>query len=804
MMGSTSKVALCALGALALGGAMPDARRAEATRAFADVHPHCATAAANMARLPLQFERHGGQSPPTVTFAARGRGYGIVLTPTGAVLTMAARAASGATTIRMTFAGANPAGDVSGLDQLPGTVNYFHGRDPRAWRTNMPTYARVAARDVYPGVDIVFYGNQQQLEYDVVLAPQADPGRLALTFDGIERLELAPDGDLLLRVSGAQSGADLVLRHRKPVIYQQIGDVRQPIAGHYVVRGARGVGFELGPYDRSRPLVIDPVLAFSSYLGGTGTDFGQGIGVDTLGNVYLTGTTTSSDLPVTTGTSVNGDLEDVYIAKVSADGSALVYLTYLGGTGSDLSQGLAVDTAGRAYVTGATRSTDFPVVNAVQPTFGGGNFDAFVLELSAGGDALVFSTYLGGSSNDVSRGITLDAEGSAYITGSTGSPDFPVTRRAFQRTLADLEIGIGGDCFVSKLTSSGALAYSTYLGGEKSDDAISVAVNAAGNAFVVGVTDSGRFPKVNSFYPRAFLGVVDAFVTKLSRDGSSVVYSTNFGGKGTDVPFDVTVDAFDRATVVGVTTSTDFVTARPLQPTMAGFSDAFITTIAPAGTTLVFSTYFGGSSGGEQANGVAADAAGHLIVTGRTSSSDLPVLHPLQATYAGHTDAFVAKVDVDTPALLYSTYLGGEGDDEAVEIALDPAGSAYVIGITNSAAFPVVNALQPALAGGDDAFFAKITDFDACLQDDQSGVTLRFNTSSGGYQLGPCASNAAPQLLGTGRITNGGVGLILTDPRVVVLYDVNSNTGTARIAMPGGVLVAITDQDTTNNTCTCK
>jgi hypothetical protein len=753
--------------------------------------------------LPLHFEINRGQHPPEVTFAARGRGYGIFLTQTGAVLTITPPGTPAPAKVRMSFAGANPAPEVSGLDSLPGKANYMRGRDTRAWITNIPTYARVASRELYPGIDLVFYGNQQQLEYDLVVAPHADPNPIALTFEGVEGVRLTPDGDLLVRVPGLPSGAGIELRQPKPVIYQQIGETREAIAGRYVLRGASEVGIELGPYDETRTLVIDPVVAFSSYLGGTRSEAGQGIAVDTQGNVYFTGATTSPDFPVTTGASIAGDLDDVFISKVSADGSTLVYSTYLGGTGSDSGEDVAVDPAGRAYLTGFTRSADFPVANAVQPTFAGGNFDAFVAKLSEGGDVLLFSTYLGGSRSDRSFSIALDAGANAYITGSTGSADFPVTPKAFQSTLADLDIDFGHDCFVAKLSPAGTLAYSTYLGGNKSDDANAIAVNSAGNAFVVGITDSGDFPKVNPFYPRAFLGVTDAFVTKLSRDGSSVVYSTNFGGDRVDVPSDVTVDSFDRATVVGRTTSTDFVTLRPLRATIAGDSDAFVTTIAPAGSRLVFSTYLGGSSS-EMASGVTADEAGHIFITGGTSSSDFPVANPIQAANAGGSEAFVAEFDVQTPALVSSTYLGGEGSEGGTAIASDPAGSVYVIGSTNSTAFPVVNGLQSALAGEFDAFFTKITNFNVCLRDDRSGQTLRFNASSGGYQLGTCASNAAPQLLGSGRITRVGDRLILAGQRVVVIYNVSTNTGTALLVMPGGALLTITDRNTANSTCTCE
>jgi hypothetical protein len=685
MKGTTITIALCAISVFAARTAV-----------------YAADASASAMQLPLQFEINRGQHASAVRFSARGPGYGLYLTDHDAVLVLSSASGVKTSIVRMSFVGATPEPMLYGVDELPGRVSYFRGRDPQAWHANIPTFARVGYRHLYRGLDLVYYGNQQQLEYDLILAPEADPRAIAWRFDGIDRLALTDTGDLVLHVAGGE------LRQHKPVIYQQIGDTRRAIAGRYVIRQGHLVGIEVAAYDRSRPLVIDPMLSFSSYLGGTRADIGERIVVDANGNAYLTGSTTSPDFPATTGPLIASDLEDVFVAKVNAQGNALVYATYVGGTGSDKGRAIAIDGAGRAYVTGVTNSADFPVVNAAQSTPGGLN-DAFVIELSAAGDALVYATYLGGSGADNGAGIAVDRRGSAYVTGTTASLNFP-TVNAFQQQIAGIDPST--DAFVTKLNPEGSsLAYSTYLGGGEPDSGNAIAVNGNGNAYVTGVTGSGDFPTRQPFQATALRGVSEAFVTKLSRDGLSLVYSSNLGGNRSDAGLDITLDDDGRAVVVGVTSSTDFPQVRPLQPGLAGGAsfDGFVTVVNAAGSALAFSTDLGGTSR-DEITGVAVDAAGDIYVAGRTFSSDFPLVKPTQASFGGGSmDAFVAKIDVSRGRLVFATYLGGSGDDDGRGVAVDGNCGAYAIGTTTSNDFPTVSALQAQRAGDVDAFVAKIS-----------------------------------------------------------------------------------------------
>jgi PKD repeat protein len=492
-------------------------------------------------RLPLQFETNLGQTDSTVKFLARGAAYTVFLTPREAVLVLDSprrsdethapvhrldrpalerrkrkTAEPGATVVRLGLTGSNPNPEVVGLEPLPGKTNYFIGNDPQKWRTGIPTYAKVAYREVYPGVDVVYYGAQRQLEYDFVVAPGADPTLIRLAVTGAETLRIDGAGDLVLQTA---NGA---LRLHKPVVYQETGTARQKIIGGYVLLGRDRVGFRVAAYDTARPLVIDPVLSYSTYLGGSSYyEHASSVAVDSAGNAYVTGDTQSPDFPTANAlqSTAPSSTWNAFVAKIDSAGSALVYSTYLGGSGfATEGTRIAVDGAGNAYVTGSTDAWDFPTVNALQPTRGG-LADAFVAKLNPTGSALVYSTYLGGSDvcdeygscyGDFGSGIAVDSAGNAYVVGVTYSSDFP-TVNALQPTLRGSR-----DAFVAKLNPAGsALVYSTYLGGTGDDFGAGIAVDSAGNAYVVGTTWSSDFPTVNALQPTFGGGWGDAFVAKI-------------------------------------------------------------------------------------------------------------------------------------------------------------------------------------------------------------------------------------------------------------------------------------------------
>ncbi|OFW04364.1 MAG: hypothetical protein A3G20_02675 [Acidobacteria bacterium RIFCSPLOWO2_12_FULL_59_11] len=697
---------------------------------------------ATYGKLPMSFEANQGQSDSQVDFLARGRDYTLFLAPTEAVLALRKSVEkihpkeallqheptkpqdreTQTEAVRMKLVGANPAPAVSGLEELPGKVNYFIGNDPTEWRTNVATYAKVRYEEVYSGVDLVYYGNQRQLEYDFVVAPGADPNAIALEFEGADKLEVDAQGELVLHLGEEQ------VRFQKPLIYQEENGTRREVAGSYNLKDRGQVSFQVASYDPTQPLIIDPVLVYSTYLGGS-TEEGSsesafmGIAVDSYGNAYISSITYSTDFPTTANAfqpSPPSPWENVYVSKLNADGSALVYSTFLGGSsGRTGVWDLAVDVQGNAYVTGWTWSPDFPMANPLQPTLRG-NVDAFVSKLNPTGSALVYSTYLGGSGSEASYGMAVDAEGHAYVTGSTSSVDFP-TQNAFDGTLSG-----GGDLFVAKLNPTGsALLYSTYLGGSSHEYGLGIAVDASGNMYVLGNTTSTDFPTVNPLQA-TLNGREDAFVSKLNPTGSALIYSTYLGGSGEwERVYDIAVDSAGNAIVVGETNSADFpTTLTSLQPTYShehGVGrDGFVSKLNADGSALIYSTYLGGSVGYgyDAALGVAVDASANAYVTGYTGSTDFPVANTIQGTLNGISDAFVSKLNAAGSALLYTTYLGGntsEYDPYNVwewgrSIAVDASGNAYVTGVTMSTDFPTTpNAFQPTYGGGYyDAFVAKL------------------------------------------------------------------------------------------------
>jgi len=602
--------------------------------------------------------------------------------------------------LRIKLRNANADAKVTGTDELVGTSNYFIGNDPAKWRSGVPTYAKVKYEGIYSGIDLLYYGNQRQLEYDFIVAPGADPRRIAFDVRGAKRIRQDGQGDLVFKIG------DDEIRWHKPVAYQEKNGARQSVAARYAITDTNRVGFELATYDANRPLYIDPLI-YSTYLGGSGNDNGNSIAVDSIGNVYITGSTNSTNFPTVNPLQPTnaGGSNDAFVAKINPSGSALVYSTYLGGSGNDRGFGIAVDSAGDAYVTGSTNSFNFPTMNPFQPGYGGVS-DAFVAELNPTGSALVYSTYLGGGGSDGGFSIAVDSLGNAYVAGSAGA-NFPLVGQPFQGVFGGIL-----DAFVAKINPSGSgMAYSTYLGGSGDDFATGIAVDSAGNVYVTGLTgspsNSKHFPTKNPLQPYFGGGAYDAFVAELNPSGSALVYSTYLGGSGDEYGFGIAVDSAGNAYVTGYTTSTNFPTMHPLQPANGGSYDAFVAKINPSGSALVYSTYLGGSDY-DKGLGIAADSAGNAYVIGYTFSTDFPTKNPLQPANGGSNDAFVAKFNPSGSALVYSTYLGGGGYDYGQSITVDSTGSAYVTGDTNSGDFPTKNPLQPANGGSYDAFVAKI------------------------------------------------------------------------------------------------
>ncbi len=654
---------------------------------------------ANYGNLASAFEPNAGQTASEVRFLTRGQGMITFFTDTEAVMVLGR---SEQAVVRMKLEGATKPRQAVGLEKLPGVSNYFIGNDPKKWRTDVPHYARIEYKGVYPGIDLVWYGNQRQLEYDFVVGPGADPKQIQVAYEGVESVGVEAGGELVLRTALGE------VRQQRPRVYQEIGGKRVEVGARYMLGARNRVRFELAKYDRKRELCIDPlVLVYSTYLGGSGSDVPHGIAVDTAGSAYVVGNTASTSFPTQSPhqASLQG-LQNVFVTKLTPAGNALVYSTYLGGSGSDFGQAIAVDAAGSAYVTGYTESTNFPTQSAYQPASGGYS-DVFVTKLTPAGNALAYSTYLGGSGTDVASGIAVDTAGSAYVTGQTTSANFP-TQSAYQATYKGGPQGTPYDAFVTKLAPAGnALVYSTYLGGSGLDWGSGIAVDSAGSAYVAGYTSSTNFP-TQSPYQATLQGTQNAFVTKLTPAGNALAYSTYLGGGGTDSGLGIAVDAAGSAYLTGSTTSTNFPTQSPYQAKLQGGANAFLTKLTPTGNALVYSTYLGGSST-DWGYGIAVDGAGSAYVTGLAGSTNFPTQSPYQAANRGAQDAFVAKLSPAGSALVYSTYLGGSGADVGEAIAVDAAGSAYVTGYTSSTNFPTQSPYQAAYQGGSfDAFVTKL------------------------------------------------------------------------------------------------
>lgn len=668
------------------------------------------------ATLPLTFEENRGQADPEARFVARGPGYKISLTGREAILILE-KGRGAEAIVRMLLAGAKRDPRVRGENLLSTRTNYFIGNDPERWRTGVPHYGRVRYEDVYPGIDLLHYGKQRQLEYDFLISPGADPRNIRLEFRGVDAWRVDENGNLVLKTDGGE------LVQHKPIAYQETGGERKLIEADYELSLARlgsakrTVGFRLGRYDNEKELIIDPVLTYSTYLGGSDHEDSPRIAVDSSGNAYITGSTLSADFPTLNPIQPgNAGNDDMFISKLNPTGTGLVYSTYVGGSNNDQANGIALDGAGNAYVVGTTGSTNFPTQNPLQFA-NAGSADVFVLKLNAAGSALVYSTYLGGSGLDRGLDIAVDSTGNAYLTGDTFSTNFPTVNPVQPANGG----GGGTDAFMTKLNAAGStLVYSTYLGGSGSEVGQGLAVDGAGSAYAVGNTQSANFPTANAFQP-VFGGgafITDAFLTKLNAAGDAFVYSTYLGGSGNDGATDVALDGAS-AIVVGFTGSPNFPVQNAFQPVKAGGNDAFVTKFAAAGDTLVFSTHFGGSgddaAGGVAVAGPGSGAVSDILVAGGTESNDILLVSPFQSTNAGGSpprDALFFRLELNG-TLKASSYLGGNGIDDAHRIAVDPLGNSYLTGVTRSSNFPTtVGAFQTTLRTLNklDAFVTKISE----------------------------------------------------------------------------------------------
>jgi hypothetical protein len=795
-------------------------------------HATGAKVAGYLGALPLAFEPNQGQTSDVVKYVAHGARYNAFFTSSETVLVLGASSrakhAESLTAIpvdilRMSLAGANASADLVAVDQLPGRTNYFTG-PPANWHTNIPNFQRILQRQVYPGIDISYHGTEGQLEEDFVVSPGADPRAIRLSFEGAKTLRTNPSRELRATLEGG------AVTFRAPVAYQETNGSKKLVSANYAVLNNGRVGFRVGDYDQRLPLVIDPILSYSTYLGGSNIDGANGIAVAPDGTAFITGGTFSTNFPTAHPLQPNRggpfDLsQDAFVAKLSADGSTLLYSTYLGGALDDVANGIAVDTFGDAYVVGTTHSSDFPVT--------GGAFDpdcaddggcggkkcnniglivsnAFVSKLNPEGSGLIYSSFLGHYENVTGEAITVDANQIAYVTGSTQFNSLPqgtfcgpftITGNALQPTFG----GGFSDAYVSAVSATGSsLLYSSYLGGNNEDIGFGIAADTSENTYVTGLTYSANFPTVNPLQP-VYGGAGDAFLSKVNTNGSgpaSLVYSTFLGGTGIDQGNGVTVDRGGSVYVAGGTASTSLGTTGVVQPnchldtSSSCEGDAFVAKFNPGASpalTLGYLTYLGGSLA-DTATGIAVEPvnppSGFAYVTGSTVSPDFPVIGAVfQPRFGGgNADAFVAKLDPNGAAILYSSYLGGTNTDIGYGIAADKTGNAYVAGQTCSLDFPLANPEQDASGGNCDAFVSKVSILN-------------------GIQLNPAGLVFSAQSLGTTShsqvitLTSGDSGVALSsiavDPTSPNPVDFTTTTTCGASLLPGGqcaITVSFTPQ----------
>ncbi len=801
-----------------------------------------------MATMPMNFEVNRGQTDQRVKFLARGAGYALFLTNDSAVMAFPHTSATTAkpqippapyalprvtpvaesvpaapqrteSVLSMRVVGGNAASSVTGLDKQISESNYFIGNDSSKWHTRVPNYGKVQYAEVYPGINLVYYGNQKELEYDFVVRPGADPKQIALTLgagpDGETSipLRIAQNGDLVAMLDGAD------VQFHKPVIYQPATATRAKaeVDGQFVLQANGNVGFEVSAYDRSRELVIDPALSFSTYLGGSDEDIAYGVtyGVR-YGQPIVVGSTRSADFPTALalypfhpGSCGAQTCRDLFVSKWNPALNKLIFSTYVGGSNDEVPFQVTQDVFGDIFLTGYTLSTDFPIRGpVVQKTFGGGTItgDAFLVQVESAGFYLEWSTYIGGSGDDVGYSIQVDAPGNSYVAGATTSTDFPTTPGAYQTTCGLNKAGKCSTAFLSVVNIPGkAYVYSTYLGGSGGlgEAAYGVALDSSQNAYVAGITGTPNFPTTTGAFKTTCgtdtlcNGSYDGFVSKVNSTGTALVYSTFLGGSGYDYLSGIAVDSSGNAYVAGGTTSADFpVSPGAPQKTYGGASagcipsstnicgDVTMSKLNAAGSKLTYSTYLGGSGDESPGFSMAIDTQGDAFVTGFTDSANFPQVNAIQTFGGGSGDAFITRINPGGTAFSYSTYLGGNGWDFGYHTATDPAGNVYVAGGTTSTNFKVTQHATQTKCGTDgtcngglaDAFMVKVT-LSADMSITNKAATSVLSGSTVKYSIS--AKNSGPDTASTVVVSD-------VTPTGTTFNSVTVNGGSCTAPAPGG------------------
>ncbi len=706
--GTRIQIGILAL-ALALGPSSGQRPSSPARRPISRVDVDAKSPTATSMKLPLRFEANAGQWDARVRFVTRSNGTTLFLTDDA--MTLQLHGASTSTAVTMRLANVRPSAPVG--ESILGTKsNFFLGNDPAHWRTDVPNFAQVRAKEWAPGVDVVWHGGAKGLEYDLDVAAGTDASRIAFDIEGANAIALTADGSLAIETPTGR------LTQLPPRVLQNGSE----LATRYRIEGERRVAFDLEGYDPRKPVLIDPTLAFSTYLGGNASDleYNHGsIAVGPGGAIFVGALSQSTNYPL--ANPIQGSLagaNDVVITELSPGGAGLVYSTYLGGSAEEECYDIAVDSSGNAHVVGYTESANYPTSNAYSTTLNGFR-DAFVAKLGPTG-SLLYSTYLGGNKADEAYGVAIGTNGAAYVTGGTSSANFPTTSGAFQTTTP------GGGPFVTELLpSGGSLVFSTFVGTYAYANAI--AVDSTGATYITGDVASGTVPTVNAFQTTN-KGLSDVFVSKLDPTGSTLVYSTYLGGTSSDYGNGIAVDGTGAAYVTGSTLSTNFpTTPTAYTPTIGAGSDrSFVAKFAPSGSSLAYSTFIGHATGGAQsiAYDIAVDAIGSAVITGKTGATTFPVYNAFQPTLAGSWDAFITKLLPTGSGVAYSTFLGGSGADLGYGVALDGAGDVYVTGTTSSVNFPTLSPYQATNGGNVDLYVAKITDGPLALGLTPSSTTV--------------------------------------------------------------------------------